>query len=85
MPEVYFWSGGPVKNYEKPQRSAFKERVGTRNPLENDSIDCLIIRYSGRSMYLPTRRVGDLLLFPGPELGEQGLDVRGLAHDRGDG
>jgi hypothetical protein len=36
-------------------------------------------------MYLPTRRVGDLLLFPGPELGEQGLDVRGLAHDRGDG
>ena len=30
-------------------------------------------------------RVGDLVLFPGPELGEQGLDVRGLAHDRGDG
>ena len=26
-------------------------------------------------------RVGDLLLFPGSELGEQGLDVRGLAHD----
>ena len=30
-------------------------------------------------------RVGDLLLFPGPELGEQGLDVRGLAHDHGPG
>ena len=26
-------------------------------------------------------RVGDLLLFPGPELGEEGLDVRGSAHD----
>ena len=36
-------------------------------------------------MYLPTRRVGDLLLFPCPEFSEQGLDVRGLAHDRGDG
>ena len=26
-------------------------------------------------------RVGDLLLFPSPELGEQGLDVCGLAQD----
>jgi hypothetical protein len=30
-------------------------------------------------------RIGDLLLFPGPELGEQGLDVSGLAHDDEDG
>jgi hypothetical protein len=29
--------------------------------------------------------VGDLLLFSGTELGEQGLDVRGLAHDDEDG
>ena len=50
----------------------------------NNPIDRLMIRYSGRIMFLPTRLIGDLLLFPCPELGERGLDVRGPAHDRVD-
>ena len=60
-------------------------RLKRQLQMVNDSIDRLIIRYSGRIISLPTRRVGNLLLFPGPELGEEGLDVRGFAYDRGDG
>ena len=59
-------------------------RLKRQLQMGNDSIDRLIIRYSGRIISLPTRRVGNLLLFPCPELGEQGLDVRGPAHDRVD-
>jgi hypothetical protein len=32
--ELYLRPGGNVNNHEKSQRSAFKEHVGTRNPLE---------------------------------------------------
>jgi hypothetical protein len=79
MLEEYGRPGGAVNNHEKPQRSALEENVGTRNPATPAKRRKIDPKDPSKI------RVGDLLLFPCPEFSEQGLDVRGLAHDRGDG